>query len=566
MRSIFACRWWRNALAIATFATIVLPIPSRAAERLVTKFPPFKDLVVSVRDLETFARGGQIPPAFAQLTGNSSPTQVQQVREFLQQRFEVSPTYISQLTTWPVVQRLLARLSGSIRADPGADGGKALQTALVKAANTPGGLTVVSFLRAYPSQQIDLDLNEIFTIYDNLNEYLKRRDRVVLTLDRLAQSEAASNRSNLSQTSDLHRAGTFGWHKQSFSWLDRARNRLVPGDLYLPTTNTKAPVIVISHGVAGDRTTLGYLARHLASYGFGVATIEHVGGNANRFWRYFAGLTTAPAATEFLNRPRDVSFVLDEIQRRAITDPRWQRLDPQQAGVIGQSLGGYTVLALGGAEINFDRLQRDCYPDRSLNLSVFLQCRATELPRQRYALQDRRIKAVFALNPIASSIFGAQGIATINVPTFLLAGGEDIVAPAVPEQIYPFTWLQTPNKYLAVFDRGTHFSVLDDRTESVFPISTDLVGADPTVAQNYVRALGTAFFQRYLANRPQFAADLTAAYGKSLEPSAITASTNLNVIGHNRPTLQLNLVGATAAPAITDALDRDPGRAPKLER
>jgi hypothetical protein len=39
---------WLKALTLATFATILSPVPGRTAERITAYFPPFKDLSVSV--------------------------------------------------------------------------------------------------------------------------------------------------------------------------------------------------------------------------------------------------------------------------------------------------------------------------------------------------------------------------------------------------------------------------------------------------------------------------------------------------------------------------------------
>jgi len=41
--------------------------------------------------------------------------------------------------------------------------------------------------------------------------------------------------------------------------------------------------------------------------------------------------------TEFINRPLDVKYLLDELERRDKSDPF--QLNLQQVGVIGQSLG-----------------------------------------------------------------------------------------------------------------------------------------------------------------------------------------------------------------------------------
>jgi predicted dienelactone hydrolase len=559
---------WLKASILATFATIASPVPGRTAEQITAYFPPFKDFSVSVRDLEAFAAQGKIPAAYADLATQTPPEQLQQFRQSLQQRFVASPVYITQLTRAPLVEKLLERIGDSIQADERRNGYKSIRTALIRAAKDKEGLTPLNFLRRFPSRQVNLNLAEVFTIYDNLTELFKRRDRTIATLDRLAAAEAESAvKSDFSTQLDLRRVGNFRWQKRQYNWLDRSRSRMVPTDLYLPqtTTTNPVPVVVISHGVAEDRTTYAYLARHLASYGFAVAVVEHVGGDANRFRNYFANMAPPPMATELLERPRDVSFVLDELQRRAQSEPTLRQLDVQNVGLVGHSLGGYTVLALAGAEINFDRVKRDCNPNRSLNLSVLLQCRANELKPQNYALKDPRIRAVFAISPLNSTIFGRRGMSQIRVPVFLMGGSDDIITPAIPEQIYPFTWLQTPDKYLAIVEKATHFSTqsIDPNQQGAFPVSDDLIGPDPAQARGYAQALSTAFFQTYLVNRNKFQPYLSAAYAKSLAPVGLGTG-SVGVAAGNRSGLRLNLVGASASEAIVQALQNDTSRAPKL--
>jgi predicted dienelactone hydrolase len=567
---------WLKALAIATFATIASPVPGRTAERITAYFPPFKDFSVSVRDLEAFAADGKIPAAYVDLANQAPPEQLQQFRQSLRQRFEVTPVYINQFTRAPLVVRLLDRIGDSIQTDGRLNGAKSIRTALVQAAQDKAGLTPLNFLRRFPSREVNLNLAEVFTIYDNLAELFKQRDRTIGTLDRLAAVAATTDiQRDFSTPLDLRRAGGFQWQRRQYNWLDRSRQRRVPADLYLPqtTATNPVPVIMISHGVAEDRTTYAYLARHLASYGFAVAIVEHVGGDANRFRNYFANMAPPPMATELLERPRDVSFAIDELQRRAQSDPTLRQLDLQNVGLVGHSLGGYTVLALAGAEIDFDRVKRDCTPNRwrslsereSLNLSVLLQCRANELPPRNYALQDPRVRAIFAISPLDSTIFGRRGMSQIRVPVFLMGGSDDIITPAVPEQIYPFTWLQTPDKYLAIVEKGTHFSTqaIDPTQQGAFPVSEGLIGPDPAQARAYARALSTAFFQTHLVNRSEFRPYLSAAYAKSLAPTGLGSGT-VGLAAGNRAGLRLNLVGASAAEAIVQALQQDTSRAPKL--
>lgn len=563
---------WLKALTIAIFVTITIPIPGRAADRIVGRFPPFKDISISVGDLETFAKEGKIPATYAELAKQVPPAQLQQWRQLLKQRFDVSPAYVSQFTNSPLVEKLLDRIGESIQPASRKNGMKSLRTALISASrDKKAGLTPINFIKQFPSRQINLDLAEVFTIYDNFTELFKRRDNAIVAFDRISNAEVTINNSNFTNSIDLRSRGSFRWQKRQFAWLDKSRQRMVLGDLYLPQTTSTAPmpIIAISHGVAEDRTTYGYLAEHLASYGFAVTSIEHVGGDANRFRQYFSGLAPAPKATELLERPRDVSFFLDELQRQAQTDATLRQVDVDRVGLVGHSLGGYTVLALAGAQIDFDLIKRSCTPNRSLNLSVVLQCRANELTPQPYRLQDPRIKAVFAISPLGSTLFGKQGISQIRVPVFLLGGGDDIITPVVPEQIYPFTWLQTPNKYLAILDRGTHFSTQDiSKSDSVFPVSESLIGADPAQAQIYTKALGAAFFQTHLANRSQFQSYLNAGYASFLtQPSFRSANrgtNNLAVLRAKPTSLRLNLVDAAVSESLSQSLQQDTSRAPKL--
>jgi predicted dienelactone hydrolase len=543
--SISASFRWLQAAAIAMITTISLPISVSAVEQITLHYPPFKDFSISVRDLELFAKTGQIAPDFAAYVKQATPEQIQKLRQSLQQRLEISPTYATQLTNSPLVQTLLERLGEVIQTEDLTNGQKSLRLALVRAAaDKTAGLTPINFLYRFPGRRMQINLSEGFAVYANLSELLKRRDLMIVALKQIAQAEAATAKIEFSNKLDLRKSGEFSYQTRRFEWLDGSRQRLVPGDLYLPQTSSTSPipVITISHGVAEDRTTFAYLAKHLASHGFAVAVVEHIGGDANRFKQYFSGLAPAPAATELLQRPRDLSFVLDELQRRSAKDLTLRQLNLQQVGAIGHSLGGYTVLALAGATIDFEKVKQDCTPNRSLNLSVLLQCRAHELPPNRYALQDPRITAIFAINPLNSTIFGQRGMSQVRVPVFMMGGSDDIVTPAVPEQIYPFTWLQTADKYLAIIENGTHFSVQStDRANSVFPVPEGALGPTPEVAQTYARAISLAFFQTHLAQRRDFQSYLNAGYANSI----------------SRVPLPLNLVRSSASAQIGRILQQD---------
>ena len=96
---------WFTVCAMTAITILALPIPVRAVDRIVLHYPPFKDMAISVRDLEIFAKTGRVAPDFATYVRSVKPEQLQQLRQLLQQRVEVSPTYITQLTNSPLTQR-----------------------------------------------------------------------------------------------------------------------------------------------------------------------------------------------------------------------------------------------------------------------------------------------------------------------------------------------------------------------------------------------------------------------------------------------------------------------------
>jgi predicted dienelactone hydrolase len=196
-------------------------------------------------------------------------------------------------------------------------------------------------------------------------------------------------------------------------------------------------------------------------------------------------------------------------------------------------------LALAGAKINYEQLEKDCDPTNdSLNVSLLLQCRALELPPIQYELQDKRVKGAIAINPVGSTIFGQSQFSQIKVPLMLVAGSDDTVAPALAEQIQPFTWLTTPNKYLVLLRGGTHFSTLAESTGAYQYLLQRLVLLQ-NVAQDYMKALSVAFFKTYIANDVEYRSYLSASYAQFITqntlPLSLIQSLTENQLKHQNP-------------------------------
>jgi predicted dienelactone hydrolase len=337
----------------------------------------------------------------------------------------------------------------------------------------------------------------------------------------LSAQAAQSSSVNFIQLPDLRQPGTFNFRKETFTLTDSVRQRTFYVILYLPKTwrTGKTPVALLSHGLGSRPEDFESVAEHLASYGYVVAIPQHPGSDTQRKQALFKGFSREVFdIDDFLERPKDISAVIDELERRNQTE-FGGRLDLENVGVAGHSFGAYTALAVAGAEINFDYLESVCdRPFRGLNISLFLQCRALSLPRQTYQFRDSRVKAVLAKNPFYSGIFGQKGLAPIQIPVAIVGGKFDPATPFVLEQVSAFTWLTTPNKYLGLKEGQAHvnLSQLDAGITQGLEALPQLELAESELLDSYLNPMIVAFFEVHIANNAQFRPYLTSAYGEYL--------------------------------------------------
>ncbi len=543
--------WIRQSFKLLSWSLIpvaLLAHPAVSAERLYVSYGAL-ERSISVAALEAFVRKGELDSDLFVYSQYADAKRLADLRQALVVRADLTPIAVSQFLYTPQGEILLRRLGQVIQPESRDTGFYAIRAALILASSDPEGLTPLNVFRKFPTRGLRIDLQRSLQIAGELEQAVSRTNQATATINQLAQLEAlASPIATTTPLPDLASRGAFSWQKETIRLVDRTRSfvtalgrdRVFPVDVYLPQIRTerqapKIPVVIISHGLGSDRTTFRYLAEHLASHGFAVAVPEHPGSNAAQLQALVAGTVgEAAAPSEFVDRPLDIKYLLDDLTRRAKSDPRYGRLNLEQVGVLGQSFGGYTVLALAGAPINFEQLQKDCGTqalDNTLNLSVLLQCRANALPPLNYGLQDSRVKAIFAINPIDSAVLGEAGLSQISIPTMIVSGNADTIAPALQEQVQPFTWLQSPDRYLALIDRGTHFSTLEETTTNdSIPLPPEVVGPAPEVARRYMNALSLAFFETYIANQPNYRPYLSASYAQfiSQDPLRLSLVRSLN--------------------------------------
>lgn len=451
-----------------------------------------------------------------------SPKLREKVRVILGRRYQFSDAEIRHLLSSPMVANFLIRMGYIVQNEPDANGAEAIQNALVSASSLPEGFTLIDMLREFPSPSIYVNLNEALQALANMATLIDSTNQTIADIKKLAFSQAQSaGNIDFSQKKDLRKPGDFHSNKQTFTISNLSGDRQFNFDLYLPeTTDSNIPTLIISHGLASDRSRFESLARHLASYGFAVAIPQHTGSDFQQFQDLLIGkVSDMFDPREFIDRPLDISQVLDYLEALNPGDLT-NRLNLENVGVIGHSLGGYTALVLGGAPLNFAQLNIDCNQDKfSLNPSLFLQCRALELPQTDTNLRDKRVNAILLINPINSSILGEASINQIEIPVMMVASGLDILAPAILEQIPAFNWLNSPHRYLVLKEKDSHFFDINQYPAAI-PNLGGFTRPATEISQGYIKSLSVAFFQTHITNNPEYQQYLQAAYAIHISDAA----------------------------------------------
>lgn len=505
-------------LSLCLGCSSLIPSKVNGAEEILLDYGPL-EFSLSVESLEIYAREGKITGKLKDYARFLTPEQLNKLQTALVTSAEITPLAVAQFLYSTQGEKILEQVGQIVQTKARQPGFYAIRSALILSAAEEEGLTPLNILKQFPTYGIRLNSARGFQIIENLSNIVQKTAKAIATVEAtsLREREAQTIIDNAAIPNFLS-PGERSFNQQTLTLRDRQRNRIFPLELYLPQAQTRVsrlPLVVISHGLGSDRNTFAYLAQHLASHGFAVAVPEHPGSNSqqiNALFNGFANDVTPPQ--ELIDRPKDIKFLLDYLATEY-----GEQLDVNNVGIVGQSFGAYTALAVAGAELNFTQLGQDCPDlDNSLNVSLLLQCIGLNLPETAYDLQDERIIAAIAINPLASSIFGQTGIAKIQIPTMIVSGSADPVTPALPEQIQPFTWLTTSEKYLALLRGGTHFSVLNESSGSI-PVPEQAIGPDPKIAQDYVKQLSLVFFANYVARQSEYKPYLSADYAGSISKS-----------------------------------------------
>jgi predicted dienelactone hydrolase len=298
--------------------------------------------------------------------------------------------------------------------------------------------------------------------------------------------------------------------------VDAARGgRRVPIKVHVPSWTGPFPVVVLSHGAGGNWDANHAQARHLASHGYVVLALEHVGSNTERMrqgMRFAANLKSMTRdANEVLGRPRDVTFALDQAAR-------WNQshaeltgvLDLSRVAAMGHSYGAYTSLAICGARPALDWLVPRVEPGSGLGPD----------------LRDARVKACVALSPQGPGepFFRDDSFAGVDRPVLGISGSRDEQQGAPPQNRRRYFELVPPGRKVFVWIANADHMAFSDSAGSR---RSSLPSRSRAEVQPIARAATLLFLEAQLRGDAEADAQLSE---RTLQPLARGAVNKVEVL------------------------------------
>src|SRR5262245_13099526 len=174
-------------------------------------------------------------------------------------------------------------------------------------------------------------------------------------------------------------------------------------------------MIVVSHGAGGMALLHRDLAMALASQGYVVAAPTHPRGNGNDI----SGVAV------WVGRPKQVSRVIDAV----LDDGKLgSHIERERIGAVGHSNGGFTALAIAGAQPSTSAVVAHCrqHPDDA-RFCAFGGAATREATREIGHvpdLHDPRVRSIVLMAPNAAP-FTDDALAKITVPVLVYAAEKD---------------------------------------------------------------------------------------------------------------------------------------------
>lgn len=241
----------------------------------------------------------------------------------------------------------------------------------------------------------------------------------------------------------------------------------------------KRPLVLMSHGTGGSAPQMLWLADALVQAGFIVAGVNHHGNTAFEAKKFPEGFLL------WWERTQDLKVV----RQKLLEHPKWREyIDPTKTFVVGFSLGGYTALsAIGGIT---DKSLFAQYCSKALDdfscrpqpefldvLAEFEQVANSQQvlnsnDQQHFSFRLPNISASVAIAPAVVHAFRSESLTENSVPTLLIAGAKDRMAPSKSNAEYAHALL--PNSQFKIIEDAHHYSFLSLCTQNGHAVVPDL--------------------------------------------------------------------------------------------
>ena len=209
--------------------------------------------------------------------------------------------------------------------------------------------------------------------------------------------------------------------------------------------------VVYSHGNGGEGLTAYPYGELMASHGWIVVAPNHTGNTAlDRLG------TLDPGAIVALNRPYDVSAVIDAFESGLSGDELAGKADTSGVLVFGHSFGGYTAFAAGGADVDIDATLEACEGSMSVDCEIYRDPAVEAAYRAGFG--DSR---VIALAPQAPAIRFAEGeLGKLGMPTMLMTGRLDQTTTQEESAEPSWAGIDDPDDLWVEMPEGAHYSFI----------------------------------------------------------------------------------------------------------
>jgi predicted dienelactone hydrolase len=212
------------------------------------------------------------------------------------------------------------------------------------------------------------------------------------------------------------------------------------------------PFAVYSHGNGGEGLLAYPYGELMASHGWIVVGPNHTGNTAFDFLE-----TPDPLTRSALDRPNDITAVIDAFQSGLSGDDLAGKADTSGVFVFGHSFGGYTAFAAGGADVDFDAANEGCEGSMSDDCEVLAEPGVEAAYRAGFG--DPRVVALAAQAPALISIADGE-LAELGIPTMLMTGRLDETTPQETAAEPAWAGIDDPDDLWVEMPLGAHYSFI----------------------------------------------------------------------------------------------------------